>query len=86
MILLKGGQGYTIDDSIEVIGAQNSLEGVAAEYDYLSQRFGKRNEDWTLVSQALVMQDERFFDKLSLSLKNNESVDIFFDITGFFLP
>ncbi len=85
MILLKGGQGYTIDDAIKVIGAKNSIEGVTAEYNYLEQRFGQKDRDWKLISQSLVSKDKIFYDKLTISCENKKTCDIFFDITGFFM-
>jgi hypothetical protein len=85
MILCKGGQGHTIEDAIEVIGAKNSLEGIAAEYNYLAQRFGKKGQDWERVKQELIPEASKFYDKIFIkNLKTNEESFVYFDITSFF--
>ena len=84
MILFQGGDGYTIEDAIEVVGAANSLEGVAAEYRYLEQRFGKKGDDWKVEEQSLLNQNDRFFDRLVLKTKSEGEIEIYFDITSFF--
>ncbi|MBU0650898.1 hypothetical protein KKC59_03205 [bacterium] len=85
MILFAGGQGHKIEDAIHVVGAKNSIEGVAAEYNYLEQRFGTKDKDWDVKSQSLINEKGKFFDKLEINnIKENKIEDIYFDISEFF--
>ena len=82
MILFHGGQGYSIEDAIKVIGAKNSVQGVTAEYQYLTQRFGQKDKDWSLISQALLKENNKSYDKMSINV-DDKQIDLFFDITEF---
>jgi hypothetical protein len=83
MILFEGA-GDSIADPVVVIGAKNSIEGVSSEYDYLQQRFGEKDKDWFFISQKLLNENEKFYDKLTLELKDKSKIDIYFDISAFF--
>ena len=82
--LYSGGSGETMEDAI-VINARNTPAGVAAEYRYVSDRYGRLDADWTLVLQALQMpEDGRVYDVLRARLKNGEVKEFYFDITSFY--
>ncbi len=83
--LFSGGSGESMADAV-VINADDHFRGVGAEYEYLSRRYGRRNVDWSLVSQALTKETEsgRRYDILTIRLKSGEAREIYFDITQFF--
>lgn len=84
-LLYSGGTGGSMDDAV-IINAPDHCSGVAAEYEYLSQRYGRRDVEWTLVRQALTneMENGGRYDILTIRLKSNAVKEIYFDITQFF--
>lgn len=46
MVIFSNNMGESIENAITITGAENSMEGVRAEYRYLELKFGKRNQDW----------------------------------------
>lgn len=83
-VTFSNNAGLSQDDAIVIMNTINDSEGVDAEYYYLEQRFGDRLEDWDLVSQALLDQGEKIYDRMDLTLSSGSSVTIYFDITDFF--
>lgn len=83
-ITFKGGPGDTPATAVLISGATNSIEGIAAEYDYLRQKFGRENRDWNLVRQSVLKQDGKFYDRMELDLKDGSRKTVFFDISEFF--
>jgi len=80
-----GGSGETKEDAI-IINAPNTPLGVAAEYRYLSHRYGQKDVDWTLVWQALLedKENDQHYDLLRVKLKSGEVKELHFDITAFY--
>jgi hypothetical protein len=83
-ITFKGGPGDTPETAVLISGATNSIEGIAAESDYLRQKFGRENRDWNLFCQSVLEQDGKFYDRLELDLKDGTKKTVFFDISEFF--
>jgi hypothetical protein len=83
-ITFKGGTGDTPETAVLISGARNCLEGIAAEYDYLRQKFGRQNVDWNLKCQKVLQQKGKFYDRLELDLKDGSRKTVFFDISEFF--
>jgi hypothetical protein len=80
----SGGNGETMEDAV-VVNAPNTAIGVAAEYRYVSRRFGQPDIDWTPVLQSLhKAEDGRRYDVLAIRLKSGEVKELYFDITSFF--
>jgi hypothetical protein len=69
-----------------IIDAPDHASGVAAEYEYVSQRYGHRGVDWQLSRQTLVKgtAEGRRYDVLTIRLKTGQTTDVHFDITSFF--
>lgn len=80
----EGGDGETIDDAILVLGAPTHSAGIKAEYDYLTQKYGRPGSDWTLEHQALVRSRNRPYDEMVIRLADGTMKVIFFDLTDFF--
>ena len=58
--------GETIKDAIIILDVKNNFEGVAAEYEYLEKKFGKRGENWELERQSLIKTGNKYYDKMDL--------------------
>lgn len=69
--LYSGGSGETIEAAV-VINATNSLVGIAAEYQYVSSKCGRRNIDWKLKLQAHLEKNGRHYDVLTVELKKGD--------------
>jgi hypothetical protein len=84
MVTYRGGTGESLDDAIVIQGVMDTNEGVASEYQYLSEKFGQRGIDWELARQELIVNGEKQFDKLDIRLSNGITKTIYFNITEFF--
>ena len=77
-----GGDGSTIENAI-IINAQSTLDGVAAEYKYISNKHGERNRNWSLKYQFLTKKDDKHFDAMVVKLTNGQELTYYFDISMF---
>ena len=83
-ITFKGGPGDTPETAVVILGAPNSMAGIAAEYSYLKKKFGRENVDWNLVRQSVLQQQGKVYDRMDLDLKDGSKKTVFFDIGEFF--
>lgn len=81
--LFGGGTGETIEKAI-VINTISPLIGVAAEYEYISNVCGEINVNWSLKTQSIIEEKNRYYDVLQVELKSGESRSFYFDITQFY--
>ncbi|MCX7725845.1 MAG: hypothetical protein N2053_03235 [Chitinispirillaceae bacterium] len=77
------GKGASFHEPVVVKGVNSHKEGIAAEYRYISDIHGKRGEDWFLVGQTLIKQENKVVDVVEIQLNTNERKIIFFDATDF---
>ena len=84
MVAYGGGDGESFDDAIVIQGAASTNEGVASEYQYLSEKFGQRGIDWELVEQRLRTIGNKHYDKMDINLSDGTQKAIYFNITDFF--
>jgi hypothetical protein len=89
-ISYTGGDGSSIEQAVVIVGAVNEYDGVDAEYQWLAQKFGTENENWTS-SQGFSQSGNKLYDILTVNFlkdvpghKAGESTDFYFDITAFF--
>ncbi len=75
--------GDSIDHAIVILEASHQ-EGVDAEYMVLAQKFGPENVAWKFITQELLNNDNKFFDKLVIKLNDGSEKAVFFDITDFY--
>lgn len=66
--------------SAVIIQAPDESTGVAAEYQWIADRF----PGYTRGGQALLNQDGRFYDALDITTASGEHKKFYFDITNFF--
>ncbi len=83
-ITFTGGPGDTPETAVVIAGAKDSIQGIAAEYQYLGQKFGRENADWSLFRQSLLQQGSKVYDRMELRLKGGARKTVFFDISEFF--
>lgn len=81
--LFGGGTGETIEKAI-VINTISPLIGVAAEYEYVSKVCGEINVNWSLKTQSIIEEKNRYYDVLQVELNSGESRSFYFDITQFY--
>lgn len=78
----SGGDGSSYEKAI-IIEAKNSTNGIAAEYKYLNQKYGRRGVDWQMIQQSLSYNKKKPFDVLKIKYKEKE-INIYFEISSFF--
>jgi len=86
MVNYSQNNGDTIEDAI-IVGAENEDEGVKAEYEYISQKYGEQEKKWKSESQALLKDNKtgKRYDKIKFKLlETGEEKEIYFDISSFF--
>jgi hypothetical protein len=83
-ITFSGGHGHSLKTAVVITGAPNAMAGIAAEYRFLKEKFGRENQDWLLRRQSVVQQDGKFYDRMELDLPGGRRTTVFFDISEFF--
>jgi len=76
--------GNAIENAISIQGVPNHVAGVLAEYQYLSQKFGRRGVDWEVGGQTLLQVGRRRYDKMDIIVSDGTHEVVIFDITEFF--
>ncbi len=84
MISYKGGSGVSIEEAIIIDGAEDTFEGVSAEYNFIDMIRELRGEDVKLIGQSLHHDGGKSYDKMEIEFENGKTAVIWFDITGFF--
>jgi hypothetical protein len=75
----KDGSSFEKAVIIKYIG--DYRKSIHQEYEYLAEEFGIRGKDWRLKLQALVEENGRFYDKMTVEFPNQETKILYFDIT-----
>ena len=83
MIQYKGGDGSSKEESVVILGAANETEGIAAEYNWVEEKYGNQNISWELNFQGLVDEGNKQYDILRIKLPTGEVNEIWFDITDY---
>ncbi|MBN1578511.1 MAG: hypothetical protein JW913_18255 [Chitinispirillaceae bacterium] len=79
-------KGESFHDAVVVGGVKNPYEGVAAEYRYISGLHGQRGQDWFLVGQTVIQNQNRIVDVVEIQLNDPAFRKvIFFDATSYLL-
>jgi hypothetical protein len=84
MVEYAGGDGSSMEKAVKIVGAANSMEGISAEYQYLSNKYGIRGQDWNLEMQSLAQDKGKSFDVMMIVLKDGTKLSVYFDISEFF--
>lgn len=83
-ITFEGGPGDIINSAVIIWGASDHIAGVLGEYQFLAAKFGRRDIDWEVVSQTLLIHDHRKYDQMEIKLSDGSQQIVFFDISEFF--
>ena len=81
-IVFEGGDGFSFENAIVIKNVTTTRDGIAAEYAYIEKKHGN---EWKLLKQALLTQNGRRYDVLTIqNMSDNATITYFFDITEFF--
>ncbi len=86
MVTFSNDSGDSQEYAVNIRGVENEEEGTAAEYRFLSQKFGVRGKDWNLVIQTFLVDKDsgRVYDMMELRFPDKTSKTLYFDITEFY--
>lgn len=71
--------GLSFERAVPIV-AENSVEGVPKEYDWLRRHY----PGWRRLRQELLRQEGRTYDRLTIVSPTGETRQVYFDITAFF--
>lgn len=84
---LSNDKGVSFSDAVVVNGVTSQREMMAAEYHHISNLHGKRGQDWFLVGQTIITNQNKVVDVVEIQLSNSSDRQvIYFDATSFFMP
>jgi hypothetical protein len=86
MVTFSNNSGDSQEDAVKILEARNEGEGTAAEYWFLSLKFGVRGKDWNLVIQSLLEDKDsgKVFDRMDLEFPDKTLKTLYFDITKYY--
>jgi len=84
MIEYSDNSGESFDDAIVISGAENTSQGIAVEYQYIKDKYGEINTDWKRIRQRFKKHGDKAYDILTIKDKQENEIEIYFDITEFF--
>ena len=79
----SGGDGSSIEEAVK-IHADSSMIGIGAERAYISKKLGRDHVDWELEIQALIDEEDSYYDSMKVKTKDGEILTYYFDISAFF--
>ena len=86
-ITFSGGTGDSYETAIIIKGSQYNKKpetAIAAEYDYISGLYGKKDKEWAVEEQSSGQEKDRVYDMVRVKiLKNGKMHFFYFDITYF---
>ena len=83
-IWLEGGSGTSIEEAIIIRGALLDLVGTCVEFQWLTEKFGQKDETWNLVSHSHGCHEQRDIDTVVIRLASGEKLTTYFDVTESF--
>lgn len=84
MIIYSNHDGKSLETAIVISGALTAPVGIEAEYTYVASKLGVEGEDWMLIQQSLIHDEEESFDILEIETKEGETKLFHFNITEFY--
>jgi hypothetical protein len=82
-VKFEGGAGGSREDAVVIQGALDLKEGVRAEYDFISDKYGKKGKDWKVKSQTQIREDGKIYDMIEMEIiANQETHYYYFDISN----
>jgi hypothetical protein len=79
----SGGSGDSYEDAVVISGALKQNERLDAEYEYISNKHGLKNRDWSVAGQTIIHEAERFRRNRNQVGSDSERSIYYFDVTSF---
>jgi hypothetical protein len=80
-LVVTGGPGTSLQDAIVIRKTPKGLSAAGAEMMLLTQRYGKRNTDWTVKRQDLVRIDSKVYDTYQVVLADRSECSMYFEVS-----
>ena len=64
---ISGGSGDSYEDAVVISGALKQNERLDAEYEYISNKHGLKNRDWSVAGQTIIHEGGKVFDVIGKS-------------------
>ena len=72
--------GESLATPVQITGIQSPTEALAAEYHFISNRYGTRGKDWFLLRQTLILEENRPVDVVEIQLNTPaQRLCVYFD-------
>jgi len=80
----SGGDGSSPEKAV-IINATSTVAGIAAEYSWIEERYGKRDVAWTVRMRSHgTRPDGKSIETFVIALANGAELGIHFDISAFY--
>lgn len=83
-IYFEGGNGTSKKDAVIIRGADNSMEGVPAEYYYIKYVQKKKGIGYQINRQVLLLDSIKVYDRIDITQTKGGKRSYYFDITEFY--
>jgi hypothetical protein len=80
-LVVTGGAGDSLQNAIVIKKTPKGVSAAGAEMLLLTQRYGDRNEDWTLKHQELLRVNTAVYDTYQIVLVDGSERWVYFDVT-----
>ncbi|MDH7592754.1 MAG: hypothetical protein QHG99_00145 [Methanomicrobiales archaeon] len=84
MATVSRHSGRSMGEAVVIRDVDKQMEGIAAEYRYIAERFGEQGKDWRLAKCMHEEHDERHYDILTIELAGGKREVVYFDVTFFY--
>jgi hypothetical protein len=82
-VVFSGGAGDSYETAVIINGTSKSRDAVMAEYDYISQLFGEKDNAWKVEEQSMIKEGNKTFDMIRVRIIVNDKMHfLYFDISS----
>ncbi|MDT3697226.1 MAG: hypothetical protein ROY99_12660 [Ignavibacterium sp.] len=81
IIKFEGGNGNSISDAIEIVGAKTFYSGIWAEYEFIINYYEPNNVEF--IEGKTIIFSDAIIHHLCVVTKDSEIRNFFFNATGF---
>ena len=80
MIQIKGGNGSNKEKAVIILGADNELKGIDAEFNYIERKVGY----FDIESQNFLDEGDKKYDCMNVVGVTGKKKELWFDITDYY--
>ena len=80
-VTVGGGSGESPESPLVIRGANFDLAGTYAEFAYLTEVYGQKDEQWKLISHSHGRYGDREIDTIEIEFPDGKRQSVFFDIS-----